>query len=101
MAYPIIDDTPPWLNTDELGQNVTVDGTAIVAVPVRSAITSDIDLGMGFEAEDTYILCAAEDLAPLGDLHGKAVVIGSDNYLVRNVRPKKDARYVRLVLDER
>lgn len=102
MKYPIVDTVPVWNNPNELGLPVTIDGTTITAVPSQDAVTGDVLIGSsGFEADDPYVLCNTLDLAPLGDLHGKTVVIGTQTYIVRNVRPKQNINMTRLVLQAR
>ena len=101
-VYPVVGDNPPWLNPKELGIPVVLDGVQIIAVPSQDAVTGDIDLGaIGFEADNPYVLVSNPDIAAMGDLHGKTVVIGLVNYLVRNVREKPNQAYTRLILEKR
>lgn len=103
-VYPIIAAGPtPWLNSRELALQVTVAGHNILAIPSQDAVTGDVHFGegVGFEAKAPYILCRLQDVDTFGDLHGVPVVIGDKEYVVRNVRPKENQDYVRLVLDRR
>ena len=98
-TYPLLQDPAPWNNSRELGVPITVAGLEILAVPSQNAVTGDLLLGeLGFEADDLYILAKLSDVAALGDLHDTAVVIGSDNYLVKSVRPKPNVDLIRIVL---
>jgi hypothetical protein len=102
MKYPVIAaGEPPWLCTQELAVPVTIDGTVINAVPSLDAITGDVDLGFGFEATAPYMYVRLADVAGLGDLHGKPVIIDGVSYVVRTVRPKENIDMARLILDKR
>ncbi len=99
MKYPVIQDPAPWNNPRELGITVNVNGTDIIAVPFLDAVTGDVLIGeSGFEADDPYVLARTEDVTPLGDLHGLPVTIGTESYIIRNVRPKPGIDMTRLVL---
>ncbi len=102
-TYPIVaSGEAPFFNPNELGVEMTVDGNTIIAVPALNAVTGDIIMGSsGFEADDPYVLCQTSDIETFGDLHGKIVVIGTDNYKIRNVREKQNTNLTRLVLSTR
>jgi len=100
-VYDIISGQPnPWL-AGEVSETVIIDGHQVEAVPVQNAVTGDIELGIGFEADDPYLLCALSDVLSFGNLHGKMVTIGTQNYMVRNVNNKKNIDLCRLTLVER
>lgn len=102
MKYPVIQQPTPWDNLRELGIEITVDGVVMPAVISQDSIPGDIYIGSaGFEASNPYVIVSDEYIQALGDLHGKTVVIGTDNYIVRNVRPKPNIALTRLVLDAR
>ena len=100
MKYPLLQQPAPWNHPNELGVPVDINGTVITAVPSFNAITGDVLLGeIGFEGDDLYILAELQDVAPLGDLHGLPVTVGSNTYRIRNVRPKENVDLIRLVLE--
>lgn len=101
-VYPVIQQPAPWNDLRELGIEITVAGETVAAVVSVDPVVGNISVGdMEFEATAPYVLVESSDIAALGDLHGAAVVIGTDNYIVRNVHPKLNINMTRLVLDAR
>ena len=102
-VYAVVGDDAPWQDLNGTSEEVTIDGHAgVVATPVLNSVTGDILLGSsGFEGDDPYLLCAMSDLATFGDLHGKLVLIGTDTFMVRNVREKPGINLTRLILQKR
>ncbi len=102
-VYSVVGDDAPWQDLNGTSEEVTIDGhTGVVVTPVLNSVTGDILIGSsGFEGTDPYLLCKMSDLETFGNLHGKIAVVGTDSYLIRNVREKPGVNVTRLVLQKR